>query len=47
MGMAAACTHELAALLQWKQAPGIATFDPLRYAELRARRAQLTAPGAA
>lgn len=46
MGMAAACTHDLAALLAWKPAPGIATFDPLRYPELRQAPAGLTVPEA-
>ncbi len=35
MGMAAACTQDLAELLSWKRAPGIGTFDPLRFPELR------------
>jgi gamma-glutamylputrescine oxidase len=35
MGMAAACTQDLAELLSWKRAPGISTFDPLRFPELR------------
>jgi gamma-glutamylputrescine oxidase len=35
MGMAAACTRDLAELLSWKKAPGIITFDPGRFAELQ------------
>uniref|UniRef100_A0A832I134 FAD-binding oxidoreductase n=1 Tax=Eiseniibacteriota bacterium TaxID=2212470 RepID=A0A832I134_UNCEI len=46
MGMAAACTLDLAALLAWKDAPGIRTFDPARFAELRQRQG-VTVLGAA
>jgi len=35
MGMAAGCTQDIAELLSWKRAPGISTFDPLRFPELR------------
>jgi glycine/D-amino acid oxidase-like deaminating enzyme len=45
MGTAAACTQDLAALLVWKEAPGIASFDPTRFPELRRARAPLTALG--
>jgi len=38
MGLAAGCTQELADLLSWRRAPGIACFDPLRFAELRQGR---------
>lgn len=47
MGMAAACTLDLADLLEWKQAPGIATYDPSRFPELRRERESLVALGAA
>lgn len=47
MGMAAACTLDLAALLSWKDASGIATFDPSRYPELRGGRDDVTVLGAA
>jgi len=47
IGMAAACTLDLAALLAWKDAPGISTFDPGRFAELRHTEAGLTVLGAA
>jgi gamma-glutamylputrescine oxidase len=45
MGMAAACTMDLAALLAWKEAPGIASYDPTRFPELRRSREPLTALG--
>ena len=35
MGLAAACTQDLAELLAWKRATGIGTFDPQRFPELR------------
>ena len=35
MGLAAACTQDLAELLSWKRAAGIGTFDPQRFPELR------------
>ncbi|MBI1796519.1 MAG: FAD-dependent oxidoreductase [Candidatus Eisenbacteria bacterium] len=47
MAMAAACTLDLADLLAWRKAPGIATFDPGRFDELRQARAGLTALGVA
>jgi glycine/D-amino acid oxidase-like deaminating enzyme len=47
MGMAAACTLDLADLLAWRKAPGITTFDPGRFDELRQARAGLTALGVA
>lgn len=46
LGMAAACTLDLAALLAWKEAPGIATYDPARFPELRRVREGVTALGA-
>jgi gamma-glutamylputrescine oxidase len=46
MGMAAACTLELADLLEWKAAPTIATFDPARFPELRKARESVVALGA-
>lgn len=47
MGMAASCTLDLAALLDWKAAPGIATFDPGRFQELREARESTVLLGAA
>jgi len=47
MSMAAACTQDLADLLSWKRAPGITTFDPGRFPELRDVREHVTALGAA
>jgi glycine/D-amino acid oxidase-like deaminating enzyme len=38
---------ELAELLSWRPAPGIASFDPARFPELRARRDRLTVLDAA
>ena len=46
MGMAAACTQDLAELLSWKRAPGISTFDPLRFPELRESQKGCVALGA-
>ena len=45
LALAPACTLELADLLEWKTAPGIATFDPARFAELRKARETLVAMG--
>ncbi|NOT32700.1 MAG: FAD-binding oxidoreductase [Candidatus Eisenbacteria bacterium] len=47
MGMAPACTLDLAALINWKPAPGIATFDPARFNELRDAREGTVLLGAA
>lgn len=47
MGMAAACTLDLAELLSWKRAVGIATFDPHRFPELRQTRDGIVELGAA
>jgi glycine/D-amino acid oxidase-like deaminating enzyme len=47
MGMAAACTLELADLLSWKRAPGISNYDPGRFAELRQGRDGFVALGVA
>ena len=47
MAMAPACTLDLADLLAWRKAPGIATFEPLRFPELRQTRTGLTALGVA
>jgi gamma-glutamylputrescine oxidase len=47
MGMAAACTLDLADLLAWRKAPGISSFDPGRFEELRQSRTGLTALGVA
>lgn len=38
MGMAAACTEDLAEILAFKRAPAIASFDPQRFAEVREAR---------
>jgi glycine/D-amino acid oxidase-like deaminating enzyme len=38
---------DLAELLAWRPAPGIASFDPARFPELRARRDRLTVLDAA
>ena len=47
MGMAAACTEDLAHVLSFKRALGIATFDPHRFAELKKARDGIVAIGAA
>jgi glycine/D-amino acid oxidase-like deaminating enzyme len=47
MGMAAACTEDLAHVLSFKRAPGIASFDPHRFAELQQARDGILAIGAA
>ena len=46
MGMATACTQDLAELLSWKRAPGIASFDPHRFPELREDREGIVTLGA-
>ena len=46
MGMATACTEDLAELLAFKRAPGITSFDPQRFAEVREARDALVALGA-
>ena len=45
MSMAPACTLDLADLLSWRPAPGITTFDPARFRELREMRAPVLALG--
>jgi len=45
--MAAACTLDLAELLAFRPAPGIASFDPARYRELEPARDRTTALGEA
>jgi glycine/D-amino acid oxidase-like deaminating enzyme len=45
MGMAAACTLDLAHRLSFRDAPGIASYDPARFPELRLLRAGLVALG--
>ncbi len=45
LGLAAACTQDLAELLSFRPAPGIATFDPGRFKELDKARESLTALG--
>jgi len=47
IAMAPACTQDLAEMLAWRKAPGIATFDPARFPELRKSREDLTALGVA
>lgn len=46
MGLAAACTQDLAELLAFRRAPGIGSFDPGRFAEVRALREGVTTLGA-
>ena len=45
MGMAAACTQDLADLLAWRRAAGLATYDPHRFRELQSVRESLTTLG--
>jgi hypothetical protein len=45
--MATACTEDLAALLSWKDAAGIASFDPSRFPELRKGSESVTVLGTA
>ena len=47
IAMAAACTEDLAQVLAFKRAPGIATFDPHRFAEVRKTRDGILGLGAA
>jgi glycine/D-amino acid oxidase-like deaminating enzyme len=47
LGMAAACTLDLADLLSFRRTSGIATFDPQRFGELRQERESIVALGAA
>ncbi|HEY6194666.1 MAG TPA: FAD-dependent oxidoreductase [Candidatus Eisenbacteria bacterium] len=46
MGMATACTEDLAELLAFKRAPAITSFDPQRFPEVREARDALVALGA-
>jgi gamma-glutamylputrescine oxidase len=46
LGMAAACSQDLAQLLSFRTAGGIATFDPARFPELKRPEPNLTALGA-
>ena len=46
MGLAAACTQDLAELLAWKRATGISTFDPQRFPELHHARDGIVSLGA-
>ncbi len=46
MGMATACTEDLAELLAFKRAPAIASLDPQRFTEVREARDALVALGA-
>ena len=47
MGMAPACTLDLTQLLSFKPAPGISTYDPSRFPELRRIEPALTQLGVA
>jgi glycine/D-amino acid oxidase-like deaminating enzyme len=47
IAMAPACALDLAELLAWRKAPGISTFEPSRFPELRKSREDLTALGVA
>jgi len=47
IAMAPACTIDLADVLAWRKAPGIASFEPSRFTELRQSREGLTALGVA
>jgi glycine/D-amino acid oxidase-like deaminating enzyme len=46
IGMATACTEDLADVLAFQRAPGISTLDPLRFAELRQQRDGIVSLGA-
>ncbi|MGH7742466.1 MAG: NAD(P)/FAD-dependent oxidoreductase, partial [Candidatus Eiseniibacteriota bacterium] len=46
LGMAAACSLDLCQLLSFKSAPGISSFDPARFPELRRIESGLTLLGA-
>ena len=45
LGLAAACTQDLAELLSFRPAPGIATFEPGRFKELEKAREGMTVLG--
>ena len=47
LGLAPACTEDLARVLAFNRAPGIGTFDPHRFAEVRSARDGIVALGAA
>ena len=47
LGLASACTLDLAELLSWKRAPGISTLDPQRFPELRQPHEGIVALGTA
>src|SRR5439155_14051380 len=47
LGMAAACTEDLAEILAFKRAPAIASLDPQRFPEVRGTRDGIVALGAA
>ncbi len=47
LGLAAACTQDLAELLSWKRAEGISTLDPQRFPELKQQREGIVALGTA
>jgi glycine/D-amino acid oxidase-like deaminating enzyme len=47
LGLAPACTEDLARVLAFNRAPGIGTFDPQRFAEVRSARDGIVALGAA
>ena len=46
LAMAPACALDLAQLLSWKEASGIATLTPARYVELREPRSGIAVLGA-
>ena len=47
LGLAAACTEDLADVLAFRRAPGIASLDPQRFGELRQQRDGILSLGAA
>lgn len=47
IGMATACTEDLADVLAFQRSPAISTLDPLRFGELRQQRDGIVALGAA
>ena len=47
LGLASACTQDLAELLSWKRATGISTLDPQRFPELKQAREGIVALGTA
>ena len=45
LGLATACTQDLAEVLAFQRAPAIATFDPQRFPEVRGMRDGIVALG--